>query len=215
MKEYKLVLASHFISVIFHTWTQRNLTSAVMNKRKRVRLIVRWIMKPTEAVKLQYFQTQVISSSFMVPNIAHIHQPERRTDSAIHRDAFMAVTWTPAFPSQCGQLRHRPAAYRGRGAAVLGADAALRLRATATAHVAWQVHASLHLGHPELRRKGCRYKHRFRKNDKRSAETEKPWLCRDVAFSIFFLKPLQSFASLGRGEIRMEKKDNGWSRRLS
>lgn len=131
-------------------------------------------------------ETQVISPSFMVPNIAHIHQPERRTDSAIHRDAFTAVTWTPAFPSPCGQLRHRPAAYRGRGAAVLGADAALRLRATATAHVAWQVHASLHLGHPELRRKGCRYKHRFRKNDKRSAETEKPWLCRDVAFSTFF-----------------------------
>lgn len=45
----------------------------------------------------------------------------------------------------------------GRGAAVLGADAdaaLLRLRAAATAHVACQVHASLHLGHPEQRRKG-------------------------------------------------------------
>lgn len=44
-----------------------------------------------------------------------------------------------------------------RGAAVLGADAdaaLLRLRAAATAHVACQVHASLHLGHPEPRRKG-------------------------------------------------------------
>lgn len=103
-------------------------------------------------------ETHVISPSFMVPNIAHIHQPEGRTDSAINRDALTTLT--------CGQLRHRPAAYRGREAAVLGADAAFRLRATATAHVARQVHASLHLGHPELRRKGYRYKHRLRKKRK-------------------------------------------------
>lgn len=36
-------------------------------------------------------ETHVISPSFMVPNIAHIHQPEGRTDSAINRDALTTL----------------------------------------------------------------------------------------------------------------------------
>lgn len=79
-----------------------------------------------------------------------------------------------------------------RGAAVLGADgggadAALRLRAAATAHVACQVHASLHLGHPELRRKGQQPRTQIPpQNNNKAAEgiQETPLaICRDVTFS--------------------------------
>lgn len=60
-------------------------------------------------------------------------------------------------PLEAGRRECGEAGGGRRGAAVLGADAdaaLLRLRAAATAHVACQVHASLHLGHPEPRRKG-------------------------------------------------------------
>lgn len=59
------------------------------------------------------------------------------------------------------QLASRSRRPGGGEAAVRGADGsdALQLHAAATAHVAWQVHASLHLGHPELRRKGSSHIH--------------------------------------------------------
>lgn len=77
------------------------------------------------------------------------------------------VTFEP-FSGGCGCGR--------RGAAVRGADGrtdALRLRAAATAHVACQVHASLHLGHPELRRKGSSHIHTDSKITTNSARKKK------------------------------------------
>ena len=102
-------------------------------------------------------------------------------------------------------------------------DDALRLCAAATAHVAWQVHASLHLGHPELRRKGSSaiythththtHTHTLIHNNNRTGArqleptgtAEKLAFCRDVTFC----------SSTQHTASREERGDTGWDRKTA